>query len=331
MNKQAKALNILCLIISIMGVLMLFLPVLDYFWESYYGKLYHYTDTGFSLLSFSSKGIGDDYVGILGALSWVQLIAGLIMTVLSLISLAKGESKLTHYYRTFIVIEISAFLYLVEGIAAQSVSTAMGSYASTYTWIAFSIITTLSVLIIIFIDGFKKANPEMATNTNVNYQDTQAMPQEDGALFTIDGEVKLLKVYDNYVTMETKVNARALLTNNLFGGTKKVFYQNMLSVQFKESTTFILGYIQFETANTSSSNNFNSENSVTFDYRKVPNEYAKQVVDFVENKIMAKNAPNVITQASSSADELLKFKNLLDLGVITQEEFDAKKKELLSK
>lgn len=33
--------------------------------------------------------------------------------------------------------------------------------------------------------------------------------------------------------------------------------------------------------------------------------------------------------AVSSADELKKFKELLDMGVITQEEFDAKKKELL--
>ena len=33
--------------------------------------------------------------------------------------------------------------------------------------------------------------------------------------------------------------------------------------------------------------------------------------------------------AQSSADELKKFKELLDSGVITQEEFDAKKKQLL--
>jgi predicted Zn-dependent peptidase len=31
----------------------------------------------------------------------------------------------------------------------------------------------------------------------------------------------------------------------------------------------------------------------------------------------------------STADELKKFKELLDSGVITQEEFDAKKKQLL--
>lgn len=35
------------------------------------------------------------------------------------------------------------------------------------------------------------------------------------------------------------------------------------------------------------------------------------------------------TAAGSSADELLKFKQLLDSGVITQEEFDAKKKQIL--
>lgn len=33
--------------------------------------------------------------------------------------------------------------------------------------------------------------------------------------------------------------------------------------------------------------------------------------------------------ATSSADELLKFKDLLDAGVITQDEFDAKKKQIL--
>ncbi len=40
------------------------------------------------------------------------------------------------------------------------------------------------------------------------------------------------------------------------------------------------------------------------------------------------NAP-VTSTTLSSADELKKFKELLDSGVITQEEFDAKKKELL--
>lgn len=36
------------------------------------------------------------------------------------------------------------------------------------------------------------------------------------------------------------------------------------------------------------------------------------------------------TNNSSQADEILKFKNLLDQGIISEEEFDAKKKQLLN-
>ena len=61
----------------------------------------------------------------------------------------------------------------------------------------------------------------------------------------------------------------------------------------------------------------------------MPNEYAKQVADFVESKIMESNTPDVTQQATSAADELIKFKNLLDMGVISQEDFDKKKNELL--
>lgn len=44
----------------------------------------------------------------------------------------------------------------------------------------------------------------------------------------------------------------------------------------------------------------------------------------------AKNTPvTQVVNTTSTADELLKFKQLLDMGVLSQEEFDAKKRELL--
>lgn len=48
-------------------------------------------------------------------------------------------------------------------------------------------------------------------------------------------------------------------------------------------------------------------------------------------QMMAAHEETLVTSAAvvGSADELLKFKELLDSGVITQEEFDAKKKQLL--
>ena len=47
-----------------------------------------------------------------------------------------------------------------------------------------------------------------------------------------------------------------------------------------------------------------------------------QKTDFV-------NAETTVIQQTSNADELKKYKELLDAGILTQDEFDAKKKELL--
>ena len=47
--------------------------------------------------------------------------------------------------------------------------------------------------------------------------------------------------------------------------------------------------------------------------------------------IKPKSVSNIQQIQMSSADELMKYKNLLDSGVISQEEFDQKKKDLLNK
>ena len=49
----------------------------------------------------------------------------------------------------------------------------------------------------------------------------------------------------------------------------------------------------------------------------------------VERQEQAKAAPVKQEATTSNADELKKYKDLLDAGIITQEEFDAKKKQLL--
>jgi len=54
------------------------------------------------------------------------------------------------------------------------------------------------------------------------------------------------------------------------------------------------------------------------------------IADF-DNVLQSLKTPKsaAAIQQTSAADELRKFKELLDMGVITQEEFDAKKKQLL--
>lgn len=66
----------------------------------------------------------------------------------------------------------------------------------------------------------------------------------------------------------------------------------------------------------------------------VKNVTAKQIYNsckstFEEAKAKLLQPTTVNTSTTSNADEILKYKNLLDIGAITQEEFEQKKKQLL--
>ena len=54
-----------------------------------------------------------------------------------------------------------------------------------------------------------------------------------------------------------------------------------------------------------------------------------EIKNYVESFISSKNTNNTSSQVSG-ADEILKFKELLDSGIITEEEFEAKKKSILN-
>lgn len=65
------------------------------------------------------------------------------------------------------------------------------------------------------------------------------------------------------------------------------------------------------------------------DYNKCPHCGSTDLRDATEEELQQFKNKNLGTPAVSAADELKKFKDLLDSGVITQEEFDQKKKQLL--
>ena len=62
--------------------------------------------------------------------------------------------------------------------------------------------------------------------------------------------------------------------------------------------------------------------------RELKEAFSKGQYYFDRNRHLEKSA-STTTVASSGADEIRKYKELLDGGIITQEEFDAKKKQLL--
>ena len=147
---------------------------------------------------------------------------------------------------------------------------------------------------------------------------------------------KILDVYENKVVFTSTKSTSTVITGLVFGGSmtqgeKSIYYKDAIGVQYKPSS-ITDGYIQIETAAggmTSSASQYGGENSIQFG--KGSNEDAEIIVAFIKKKIEEiKNAPTGgIVQQASPAEELKKFKELLDMGVISQEEFDAKKKQLL--
>lgn len=63
------------------------------------------------------------------------------------------------------------------------------------------------------------------------------------------------------------------------------------------------------------------------DYSRCPSCHSNNISEIEEDEVPQANA--IPAPAISAADELKKFKELLDMGVITQDEFDTKKKQLL--
>ena len=144
-----------------------------------------------------------------------------------------------------------------------------------------------------------------------------------------------ISVYEDRCVITTTAGVGSFITGNLTDGEKTIYYTDCIGVQFRKAGVLI-GYLQLETASATMNNkgdNFFNENTFTFDGSTISNEEMEEVSNYVKKKVQesktARNAPVVVASATSAADEIKKFKELLDMGIITQEEFDAKKKQLL--
>ncbi len=158
-------------------------------------------------------------------------------------------------------------------------------------------------------------------------------PFDEGAVYCLDGSRgRHLDVYEDKCVFSVSAGIGSFLTGNGSDGEKTVYYVDCIGVQFKRAG-LQLGYLQLETASGLMNNkqsNFFNENSFTFEPSKVSNEKMEEVAAYVKSRIdVCKRTKNVGAPAISPAEEIKKFKELLDMEVITQEEFDAKKKQLL--
>ena len=62
------------------------------------------------------------------------------------------------------------------------------------------------------------------------------------------------------------------------------------------------------------------------DFSRCPNCNSTELEELTKEEVDKKKNTNTVT---SPVEEIKKYKELLDSGIITQEEFDAKKKQLL--
>lgn len=149
--------------------------------------------------------------------------------------------------------------------------------------------------------------------------------------FYLKGVNGQLTIYEDRVIIE-RGGALGFLTQGL-AGAKTIPMDSIMSVQFKEGNMWTNGFIQFgimggKEARGGVFNATQDENTVMI--KAATNDDARAIKDYIESIILnrSKNKETVIQQASP-AEELKKFKELLDMGVISQAEFDAKKKQIL--
>lgn len=114
-------------------------------------------------------------------------------------------------------------------------------------------------------------------------------------------------------------------------GYKEFDITSISSVQVKKPTFFTKGFIQFTFPGSSENKKgltsaITDENSVI--YTKTDEDKIQEIKKYIDAIIYNVSEPQQ-SMASSAADEIKKLKELLDQDILTQEEFDAKKKQIL--
>lgn len=149
--------------------------------------------------------------------------------------------------------------------------------------------------------------------------------------FSIPGAT--LIIYDDCVSFKHK-GAMGFLTKGV-QGERKLYYKQISSIQFKDANSLTSGFIEFYLDGHHDSKQggglfSGTQNENRFYFYKRDQKEMFKAYEYVQNKVNTVNTVVVEkTNTTSSADELRKYKQLLDEGIINDGEFQKKKKELL--
>lgn len=143
---------------------------------------------------------------------------------------------------------------------------------------------------------------------------------------TLNGSHNRLDLYEDRIV----ITGTSRLAMSGKGGSKTLYIKQITGVQFKSATTFGPGWLHFVVPGDRDmvpcvQGAAGNENAVLF--QKKDNDAAERVRAQVEELIASANGP--AGSSARGADEILKYKSLLDQGVITKAEFEQQKKKLL--
>lgn len=150
----------------------------------------------------------------------------------------------------------------------------------------------------------------------------------------------LLKVYKDRAVVSR--NTIMGFVSQGLKGDKTFFYHDLSSVEYRKPTLLANGYIKFITAGTRETKQdigflgtttkeaLKDDNTLILRaFNKEIPKKSEELYKYILQKISESKNTKITENNISKADEILKFKQLLEQGIITQEEFDRKKKELL--
>lgn len=172
---------------------------------------------------------------------------------------------------------------------------------------------------------------EILSQINVVLSQNIISVQTEGNFFL--GDNGSLTLRDSFLS----INRTGISLSNRSVGDKDISYGSITAVQLQKSEKIFLGYMKGFIQLTIQGGRemqggigsaMSDENTVTFETEEKNIEFLK-AKRMIEQKIQEFHRPSPISNTNSSLDDLEKLASLKEKGIITEEEFQAKKKQIL--
>lgn len=150
-------------------------------------------------------------------------------------------------------------------------------------------------------------------------------------LLRAEGVGGSIELYDHKVVIRRK-GVMAFMTHGL-AGDKEILVAQISSIQLKKANFLTNGYIQFAFLGGQETKNgiwdaTQDENTVMF--KQNQQDAVEAIKSAIEQRLIARHSqPSHVQNALSPVEELEKLAKLRDKGIVTEAEFQAKKRQLL--